>query len=111
MVDGRDNTWRSRAPGPHARGNTARQAIDGLWTEACGRQKQSNDPGNNQQIPQYANYWAPLTRKRHTPPHSAQPQHTKYWAPQTRKRHQQEHRPQQPTESSRPNATCEGKNG
>ena len=26
--------------------------------------------------PQYANYWAPLTRKRHIPPHPAQPQHT-----------------------------------
>ena len=24
----------------------------------------------------YANYWAPLTRKRHTMPHSAQSQHT-----------------------------------
>ena len=38
-----------------------------------GRQKQSNDPHNNQHNPQYANYWAPLTRKRHIPPHSAQP--------------------------------------
>ena len=37
-------TWAS----PHR--NTARQAIDGLWTEACGQQKQSNDPGNNQHI-------------------------------------------------------------
>ena len=24
--------------------------MDGLWTEARGRQKQSNDPGNNQHI-------------------------------------------------------------
>ena len=48
MVDGRDNAWRRRAPGPHARGNTARQVMDGLWTEARGRQKQSNDTGNNQ---------------------------------------------------------------
>ena len=39
---------RNRAPGPHR--NTARQAMDGLWTEVCGRQKQSNDPGNNQHI-------------------------------------------------------------
>ena len=29
-----------------------------------GGQKQSNDPRNNQHNPQYANYWAPLTRKR-----------------------------------------------
>ena len=32
------------------RGNTARQAMDGLWTEARGQQKQSNDPANNQHI-------------------------------------------------------------
>ena len=44
MVDGRDSAWRNRAPGPHAHGNTARQAMDGLWTEARGQQKQSNDP-------------------------------------------------------------------
>ena len=48
MVDGQDNTWRNRAPGPHAHRNTERQIMDGLWTEACGQQKQSNDPGNNQ---------------------------------------------------------------
>ena len=39
-------TWASRTQKP----NTARQAADGLWTEACGQQKQSNDPGNNQHI-------------------------------------------------------------
>ena len=38
------------ASGPHAHRNTARQATDGLWTEARGHQKQSNDPGNNQHI-------------------------------------------------------------
>ena len=48
MVDGPDSAWRDRAPGPHR--NTARQAMDGLWTEVCGQQKQSNDPGNNQHI-------------------------------------------------------------
>ena len=47
MGDGPDSAWRNRAPGPHR--NTARQAMDGLWTEVCGQQKQSNDPGNNQQ--------------------------------------------------------------
>ena len=77
--------------GPH--GNTVRQAMDGLWTEVCGQQNQSNGPGNNQHNPQYANYWAPLTRTRHIPTHSAQPRHTNDWAPRTRKRHQQEHRP------------------
>ena len=48
MVDGSDSAWRNRAPGPHR--NTTRQAMDGLWTEARGQQKQSNDPGNNQHI-------------------------------------------------------------
>ena len=60
---------RNRAPGPHAHRTTARQAMDGLWTEVRGQQNQSNDPGNNQHNPQYANYWAPLTRKRYTPRH------------------------------------------
>ena len=45
--------------------------MDGLRAEVCGQQKQSNDPRNNQHSPQYANYWAPLTRKRHIPPHPA----------------------------------------
>ena len=45
MVDGRDSAWRNRAPA-----NTARQAMDGLWTEARGQPKQSNDPGNNLHI-------------------------------------------------------------
>ena len=61
--------------------------------------------------PQYANYWAPLTRKRHIPPHSAQPQHTNDGAPRTRKRHQQEHRPQRPTESSDPTQHAKGRTG
>ena len=85
--------------------------MDGLWTEVCGQQKQSNDPGNNQHHPQYANYWAPLTRKRHIPPHSAQPQRTSYWALRTRKRHQQEHRPQRPTERSAPTQHAKGRTG
>ena len=48
MGDGPDSAWRNRAPGPHR--NTARQAMDGLWTEVCGQQMQSNDPGDNQHI-------------------------------------------------------------
>ena len=47
MVDGPDSAW-WKAPGPHR--NTAGQAMDGLWTEVCGQQKQSNDPDNNQHI-------------------------------------------------------------
>ena len=57
--------------------------MDGLRTEAWGQQKQSNDPRNNQHNPQYANYWAPLTRKRHITPHSAQPRHTNDWDAET----------------------------
>ena len=72
---------RSRVPGAHAHGNTERQVMDGLWTEARRQQKQSNDPHNNQHNAQYANYWAPLTRKRHITPHPAQPQHTNDGAP------------------------------
>ena len=107
VVDGRDNARRR----PHAHGNAARHVVDVLRTEVWGQQKQSNDPGNNQHNPQYANYWAPLTRKRHIPPHSAQPQHTNHWAPRTRKRHQQEHRPQRPTERSDPTQHAKGRPG
>ena len=76
-----------------------------------GQQKRSNDPRNNQHNPQYANYRAPLTRKRHIPPHSAQPRHTNHWAPRTRKRHQREHRPQRPTERSDPTQHAKGRTG
>ena len=85
--------------------------MDGLWTEVCGQQKQSNDPPNNQHNPRCANFWAPLTRKRQTMPRPAQPQHTNHWAPRTRKRHQQEHRPQRPTESSDPTQHAKGRTG
>ena len=77
----------------------------GVWTA-----KTVKRPRQQPAHPQYANYWAPLTRKRHTMPHSAQPQHTNYWAPRTRKRHQ-EHRPQRPTESSDPTQHAEGRTG
>ena len=104
--------WHRRGRGgPHAHRNTARQAMDGLWTEARGQPKQSTDPHNNQHNPQYANYWAPLTRKRHIPSHPAQPQHTNHWAPRTQKRHQQEHRPQRPTERSDPTQHAKGRTG
>ena len=61
--------------------------------------------------PQYANYWAPLTRKRHIPRHPAQPQRTNHWAPRTRKGHQQEDRPQRPTERSDPTQHAKGRTG
>ena len=37
--------------------------MDGLWTEVCGQQKQSNNPGNNQHIPQYANLLGAANRQ------------------------------------------------
>ena len=61
--------------------------------------------------PQYANYWAPLTHKRHTPPHPAPPRHTNDGAPRTRKRHPQEHRPQRLTERSDPTQHAKGRTG
>ena len=78
----------------------------GVWTA-----KTVKRPHNIQHNPQYANYWAPLTRKRHIPPHSAQPRHTNYWAPRMRKRHRQEHRPQRPTERSDPTQHAKGRTG
>ena len=66
--------------------------------------------GGNQHHPRYANYWAPLTHKRH-PPHPAQPQHTNHWAPRTRKRHQQEHRPQRPITRNDPTQHAKGRTG
>ena len=78
----------------------------GVWTA-----KTVKRPPQQPAQPQYANYWAPLTRKRHIPPRTAQPRHTNHWAPRTRKRHQQEHWPQWPTESSAPTQHAKGRAG
>ena len=99
------------APAPscacHTGGGGYGRPVDrGVWTA-----KTVKRPRQQPAHPQYANYWAPLTRKRHTMPHSAQSQHTNYWAPRTRKRHQQEHRPQWPTESSDPTQHAKGRTG
>ena len=51
VLDGRDNAWRNRAPGPHTHGNAERQVVDDLRMEVCGQQKQSNDPHSNQHNP------------------------------------------------------------
>ena len=95
------------------RGGGGAQRQRGRLRTACGQRrvdsKQSNDRPRHS--PQYANYWAPLTRKRHIPPHSAQPRHTNDWAPRTRKRHQQEHRSQRPTERSDPTHHAKGRTG
>ena len=95
-------TWASRTQ-KHSEAGYGRPVDRGAWTSITVKR-----PRQQPAHPQYANYWALLTRKRHTMPHSAQPQHTNYWAPRTRKRHQQEHRPQRPTESSDPTQHAKG---
>ena len=96
-------TWASQK---HSEAGYGRPVDRGVWTAKTVKQPRQQPPQ-----PQYANYWTPLTRKRHTMPHAAQPQHTNYWAPRTRKRHQQEHRPQRPTESSDPTQHLMGRTG
>ena len=98
-------TWASRTQ-KHSEAGYGWPVDRGAWTA-----KTVKRPRQQPAHPQYANYWAPLTRKRHTMPHSAQPQHTNYWAPRTRKRHQQEHRPQRPTEHSDPTQHAKGRTG
>ena len=96
-------TWAAQK---HSEAGYRRPVDRGVWTA-----KTVKRPRQQPAHPQYANYWAPLTHKRHIPPHSAQSQHTNYWAPRTRKRHQQEHRPQRPTESSDPTQHAKGRTG
>ena len=96
-------TWAAQK---HSEAGDGRPVDRGVWTA-----KTVKPPRQQPAHPQYANYWAPLTRKRHTMPHSAQSQHANYWAPRTRKRHQQEHWPQRPTESSDPTQHAKGRTG
>ena len=72
-------TWASCTQ-KHSEAGYRRPVDRGAWTA-----KTVKRPRQQPAHPQYANYWAPLTRKRHIPPHSAQPQHTNHWAPRTRK--------------------------
>ena len=80
--------WASRTQ-KHSEAGYGRPVDRGAWTA-----KTVKRPRQQPAHSQYANYWAPLTCKRHTMPHPAQPQYTNHWAP--RKQHQQEHRPQGP---------------
>ena len=96
-------TWASQK---HSEAGYGRPVDRGVWTANTVKR-----PPQQPAHPQCANYWAPLTRKRHIPPHSAQPQHTDHWAPRTRKRHRQEHRPQWPTERSDPTQHAKGRTG
>ena len=103
--DEEQGTWASHTQN-HREAGYGRPVDRGAWTA-----KTVKRPRQQPAHPQYANYWAPLTRKRHTMPHSAQPQHTNYWAPRTRKRHQQEHQPQRPRERSDPTQYAKGRTG
>ena len=76
-------TWASRTR-KRCEASYGRPEDGGVWTA-----KTVKRPLQQPVQSQYANYWAPLTRKRHIVPHPAQPQHTNHWAPRTRKRHQQ----------------------
>ena len=98
-------TWASRTH-KYREAGYGRPVDRGVWTAQTVKR-----PRQQPAHPQYANYWAPVTCKRHILPHSAQPQHTNYWAPRTRKRHQQEHRPQRPTERSDPTQHAKGRTG
>ena len=55
----------------HSEAGYGRPVDRGVWTG-----KTVKRPQQQPAHPQYTNYWALLTRKRHTMPHSAQPQHT-----------------------------------
>ena len=98
-------TWASRARQRSEAGG-GRTEDGGMWTAKTVK-RTPQQPAH----PQYANYWAPLTRKRHILPQPAQPRHSNHWAPRTQKRHQQEHRPQRPTESSDPTQHAKGRTG
>ena len=58
-------TWASHTQ-KHSEAGYGRPVDRGAWTA-----KTVKRPRQQPTHPQYANYWAPLTRKRHTMPHSA----------------------------------------
>ena len=101
----KQGTWASRTQ-KHSEAGYGRPVDRGAWTT-----KTVKRPRQQPAHPQYANYWAPLTRKQHTMPHSAQhaPTHqllgsanaetTPARAPATAADRKQQ-----------PDATCEGKN-
>ena len=90
----------------HSEAGYGRPVDRGVWAA-----KTVKRPPQQPAHPQYAHYWAPLTRKQHIPPHPAQPRHINDGAPRTRKGHQQEHRPQRPTERSDPTQHAKGRTG
>ena len=84
--------------------------MDGLRTEVCGQQEQSNDPHNNQHSPQYANYCAADAQTAHPATFSTAPTHQLLGSANAettpaRALAAAANRKQQP------DATCEGKTG
>ena len=65
----KQGTWASRTQ-KHSEAGYGRPVDRGAWTAKTVKRPQQQ-PAHHQ----YANYWAPLTCKRHTMPHLAQPQH------------------------------------
>ena len=63
-------TWASHTQ-KHSEAGYGRPVDRGAWTA-----KTVKRPRQQPAHPQFANYWAPLTRKWHIPPHPAQPRHT-----------------------------------
>ena len=98
-------TWAS-CTHKHSEAGYGRPVDTGVWAA-----KTVKRPRQQPAHPQYANHWAPLTRKWPIRPHPAQPWHTNDGAPRTRKRHQQEHRPKRQTESSDPTQHAKGRAG
>ena len=92
----------------HSKAGYGRPVDRGAWTA-----KTVKGPRQQPAHPQYANYWAPLTRKRHTMPHSAQAPTHQILGSATAETHysQQEHRPQRPTESSNPMQHAKARTG
>ena len=96
-------TWAAQK---HSEAGDGRPVDRGVWTANTVKR-----PRQQPAHPQYANYWAPLTRKRHTMPHPAQPRHTNDWAPRTRETTPARAPAAAADRKQRPDATCEGKNG
>ena len=96
-------TWAAQK---HSEAGYGRPVDRGVWTA-----KTVKRPRQQPAHPQYANYWAPLTRKRHAMPHSAQSQHTKLLGSANAETTPARAPAAAADRTQRPDATCEGKNG
>ena len=90
----------------HTEAGYGRPVDRGAWTA-----KTVKRPRQQPAHPQYANYWAPLTRKRHIPPRPAQPWHTKPLGSANAETTPARAPAAAADRTQRPDTTCEGKNG